>query len=95
MIGSLAAGVSVARPASGLRWVMTHAIEAGSECCWHPGSVTIATSSRPWPELTLADWADTRETVHRWTQVVGKIRLALEPPVNHWWQVPLYVSARV
>ena len=56
--------------------------------------MTSATSSRPWPELTLAEWADTRETVHRWTQVVGKVRLALEPPVNHWWQIPLYVSAR-
>jgi len=47
-----------------------------------------------WPELTLAEWEDTRDTVHMWTQVVGKIRLALEPMVNHWWQVPLYVSAR-
>jgi hypothetical protein len=47
-----------------------------------------------WPELTLTDWADTRDTFHLWTQVVGKIRLALEPMVNHWWQVPLYVSAR-
>ena len=56
--------------------------------------MTTATSSRPWPELTLADWAETRETVHRWTQIVGKVRLALEPWVNHWWQVPFYVSAR-
>ena len=56
--------------------------------------MTIATSPRHWPELTLADWSDTRETVHRWTQVVGKVRLALEPPVNHWWQIPFYVSAR-
>jgi Family of unknown function (DUF5996) len=56
--------------------------------------VTIDTSARHWPELTLADWADTRETVHRWTQVVGKVRLALEPWVNHWWQIPFYVSAR-
>lgn len=47
-----------------------------------------------WPELTLADWVDTRDTLHLWTQVVGKVRLALEPMVNHWWQVPLYVSAR-
>ncbi|HKE73829.1 MAG TPA: DUF5996 family protein [Acidimicrobiales bacterium] len=47
-----------------------------------------------WPELTLADWDDTRVTLHMWTQVVGKVRLALEPMVNHWWQVPLYVSAR-
>jgi len=47
-----------------------------------------------WPDLTLARWEDTRDTLHLWTQVVGKVRLALEPMVNHWWQVPLYVSAR-
>lgn len=47
-----------------------------------------------WPELTLSAWSDTRDTVHMWTQIVGKIRLALEPMVNHWWQVPLYVTAR-
>lgn len=47
-----------------------------------------------WPELTLTSWDPTRATVHMWTQVVGKVRLALEPMVNHWWQVPLYVTAR-
>ena len=47
-----------------------------------------------WPELTLSAWEDTRDTFHMWTQVVGKVRLALEPMVNHWWQVPLYVTAR-
>lgn len=47
-----------------------------------------------WPRLTLSEWEDTRATLHLWTQVVGKVRLALEPMVNHWWQVPLYVSAR-
>jgi uncharacterized protein DUF5996 len=47
-----------------------------------------------WPELTLDTWDATRETLHRWTQIVGKVRLALEPMVNHWWQVPLYVSSR-
>ena len=47
-----------------------------------------------WPELTLERWDTTRETLHRWTQIVGKVRLALEPMVNHWWQVPLYVSSR-
>jgi hypothetical protein len=47
-----------------------------------------------WPELTLADWQDTKETLHLWAQVVGKLRLALEPMINHWWQVPLYVSVR-
>ena len=50
--------------------------------------------SEPWPDLTLSDWQDTRDTLHMWTQVVGKVRLALEPMINHWWQVTLYVSAR-
>jgi hypothetical protein len=47
-----------------------------------------------WPELTLSAWQDTRDTLQLWTQVVGKVRMALEPMVNHWWQVPLYVSTR-
>ena len=47
-----------------------------------------------WPELTLSGWEETRDTLQLWTQVMGKVRLALEPMVNHWWQVPLYVSAR-
>jgi Family of unknown function (DUF5996) len=47
-----------------------------------------------WPELTLSRWDDTRTTFHMWTQIVGKVRLALEPMMNHWWQVPLYVSSR-
>ena len=47
-----------------------------------------------WPDLTLSRWEATRDTLHMWTQIVGKVRLTLEPMVNHWWQVPLYVSAR-
>jgi hypothetical protein len=47
-----------------------------------------------WPVLHLAEWADTCATLHMWTQIVGKVRLALSPLVNHWWEVPLYVSAR-
>jgi hypothetical protein len=47
-----------------------------------------------WPDLTLSTWTGTREALHMCTQVVGKVRLALEPALNHWWQVPLYVSAR-
>ncbi len=47
-----------------------------------------------WPPLPLADWQPTRDTLHMWTQIVGKVRLALAPYMNHWWQVPLYVSAR-
>src|SRR5437667_2581521 len=53
-----------------------------------------AAVARGWPELALAEWVETRDTLHLWTQIGGKIRLALEPMVNHWWQVPLYVSAR-
>ncbi|PYR40551.1 MAG: hypothetical protein DMF95_33245, partial [Acidobacteria bacterium] len=47
-----------------------------------------------WPALPLAWWADTYSTLHMWTQVVGKVRLALAPPVNHWWHVTLAVTAR-
>jgi Family of unknown function (DUF5996) len=47
-----------------------------------------------WPSLPLESWEDTRATLHMWTQIVGKVRLALTPLVNHWWNVPLYVSAR-
>ena len=47
-----------------------------------------------WPALPLEAWEPTRATLHMWTQIVGKVRLALSPYVNHWWQVPLYVSAR-
>ena len=47
-----------------------------------------------WPALPLEEWEDTRATLHMWTQIVGKIRLEQTPLVNHWWNVPLYVSAR-
>jgi hypothetical protein len=47
-----------------------------------------------WPALPLAAWQDTYATLHMWTQIVGKVRLALTPLVNHWWNVPLYVDAR-
>ena len=47
-----------------------------------------------WPELPLEAWQDTYATLHMWTQIVGKVRLALSPHINHWWEVPLYVNAR-
>ena len=50
--------------------------------------------SDPWPPLSFEEWKDTCATLHMWTQIVGKIRLAQTPLVNHWWNVPLYVSAR-
>ena len=46
------------------------------------------------PPLKLSDWEATKDTLHLWTQIVGKIRLAQTPLVNHFWNVPLYVSAR-
>src|ERR1700750_1399693 len=47
-----------------------------------------------WPRLPVAAWSDTYATLHRWTQVVGKVRMAHAPMINHWWQVPLYVTCR-
>jgi hypothetical protein len=46
-----------------------------------------------WPELPLEAWQDTYATLHMWMQIVGKVRLALSPNINHWWGVPLYVNA--
>jgi hypothetical protein len=55
----------------------------------------IASSTHEtWPDLPYNAWKDTRDTLHLWTQVVGKIRLALTPWLNHSWHVPLYVTAR-
>ena len=47
-----------------------------------------------WPELPLAAWQETKDTLHMWTQIVGKIRMQLTPLVNHWWNATLYVTAR-
>jgi Family of unknown function (DUF5996) len=52
------------------------------------------TTTHQWPPLTLAEWKDTYETLHMWTQIVGKIRLVLCPPVNHWWNATLYITPR-
>ena len=49
---------------------------------------------KDWPDLPYADWRETAETLQLWTQIVGKVRLALTPWLNHGWQVPIYVTAR-
>jgi len=54
----------------------------------------MALDSRVWPRLSLAEWQETHDTLHMWLQIVGKTRLALAPSENHWWHVPLYVTAR-
>jgi hypothetical protein len=52
------------------------------------------TSDNRWPALPFTQWKDTYATLHMWTQIVGKVRLALSPPVNHYWGCTLYVTSR-
>lgn len=53
----------------------------------------VTTAANRWPAIPVGDWLDTRDTLQLYLQVAGKVRLANEPPTNHWWNVPLYVSA--
>jgi Family of unknown function (DUF5996) len=56
---------------------------------------THPVESESWPRsMPLAEWQPTHDTLHMWMQMVGKTRLALAPRQNHWWHVPLYVTAR-
>jgi hypothetical protein len=57
-------------------------------------SLSQAEREQFWPTLPLSEWQDTYRTVHMWMQVVGKVKLALHPYTNHWWQTALYVTAR-
>ena len=50
--------------------------------------------TEPLPELPLASWRETLETLHMWMQVVGKVQLELTPKVNHWWNVTFLVTSR-
>ncbi len=59
-----------------------------------PGTPATANPASRWPQLPVAEWAATRDTLQLWTQMVGKVRMANTPVVNHWWNVPLYVTAR-
>ena len=54
----------------------------------------MTTNNAHWPEIPLADWQDTFETLHLWSQIVGKIRLSSMPWINHSWHVPYYVTVR-
>ena len=51
-------------------------------------------ASEPWPSLPVDEWIATRDTLQLWAQIVGKIRMSHSPLLNHWWNVPLYVTAR-
>jgi hypothetical protein len=57
-------------------------------------SQTSIAAAESWPALPLQPWKQTYHNLHMWTQIVGKVRLALTPRTNHWWNVPLYVNAR-
>lgn len=60
----------------------------------HGNSMDNKLARELWPDLPWQQWEATATTLHMWTQIVGKTRLALTPLVNHWWNVPLYVTAR-
>jgi len=53
----------------------------------------MSSAYEKWPALPLSEWKDTYDTLHMWTQIVGKIRMELSPPVNHWWHTTLYVTS--
>jgi Family of unknown function (DUF5996) len=55
---------------------------------------TISDVQETWPTLPLEEWIETKETIHRYCQIVGKIRMTLVPFRNHWWHVTLYVDTR-
>ncbi len=57
-------------------------------------TATYLSSTDRWLPLPLAAWQDTYATLHLWTQIIGKIRLALAPKMNHWWHSTLYVTSR-
>src|SRR6266481_4555696 len=87
-------GASPAHPAP--QWIR---VGFGIEAVWggeilDEAEVPMTTNDDVWPSLPLAEWQDTCATLQLWMQVVGKISLAQAPLVNHWWQVPLYVTSR-
>src|SRR3954452_19034977 len=59
-----------------------------------PEAASPIAVAEAWPALPYLEWQDTYDTLHMWLQVVGKIRLALSPMMNHWWQAALYVTPR-
>src|ERR1700694_1782468 len=73
---------------SALKWI-TVWVEFPSGDDMNAENITV----KLWPELPLNAWKDTYATLHMWTQIVGKVRLALCPRLNHWWEVPLYVTS--
>src|SRR3954452_21943013 len=80
-----------------LRWVALYEkLQAGRQelIMATSDSTALPDSAECWPAIRFAEWKETYATLHMWTQIVGKIRLELTPKVNHWWNVPLYVSSQ-
>src|SRR5919198_474654 len=76
-------------------WLASRRIKSTWPGLGHQARRSLSTmTATSWPALRVEDWTATRETLHRWTQIVGKVRLAQAPMVNHWWQVTFYVTAR-
>jgi len=63
-------------------------------CCCISRMPSMNRATDLWPSLPLSEWHDTCETLHLWTQVLGKLRIAVTPWLNHSWHVPLYLTAR-
>ena len=57
------------------------------------GAAEVPGAGNGWPQLRVDDWIQTRDTVHMWTQIVGKIRMALTPMLNRWWHVTVRLAA--
>lgn len=56
--------------------------------------MTRAVPATAWPAIPVSAWHDSRDTLQLWTQIVGKVRMVNTPLVNHWWNVPLYITDR-
>ena len=67
---------------------MLRALEVAMDQYWRHDDAPEVT----WPPLPSDAWQPTRDTLHLWTQIVGKVRMAHAPLVNHWWNVTLYVT---
>lgn len=69
-------------------------VSTPGEATVHPIDSQPKAPASAWPELPSSEWADTVETLHRWLQIVGKVRMEASPWINHSWSTPLYVTSR-
>ncbi len=77
-----------------LKWARYRCFAHGARARQFSATLERMADSEQWPSLPLNEWLDTCHTLQRWVQIAGKIRMALAPPLNHWWHVTLYVNSR-